>query len=102
MSLKKQKAIKYIPIINFITMFCWIKTCAHQSIKVTDFLKNLLKIFIYSIFITVFRIAAFYIIDNQIINNIITCISIYFYFLVISSVSISAQEKILNISKKGK
>lgn len=95
MSIKMQKIIRFIPIINMITMFCWIKACSIYSIKPSWFLKELLKMFLGFIIITVIRIFITYTWQNDFIDGIATIIAGYFYFLVMALVSVRAQEKIL-------
>lgn len=95
MSIKMQKKLRFIPIINIVTMFFWIRICSRKSIGTMDFIKELLKIFLGFIIITAFRIAISFILKNETLDKIVMYISIYFYFLVMSLGAVEAQEKIL-------
>ena len=95
MSLKTQKIIRFIPIVNIITIFLWIRVCAIESIRPFEFLKELIKIFLAMIAITAVRIACSFIFQNQILDEVVMWISIYFYFLSMAIGSVKAQEKIL-------
>ncbi len=100
MSMETQKILRFIPIINMITMFCWIGLCFKKSIRQLDYFKSLLKMFAYLLLITVVRIAISFIFKNEFLDQIVFYISIYFYFFSISWVSVQAQEKILSAEKK--
>lgn len=96
MSIKTQKRLRIIPIINILTMFAWIKMCHVKQIKSSDFIKELIKMFGLFFLITMIRVSVSFIFKNSVLDNVITCISIYLYFLSMSCVSVKAQEKILN------
>lgn len=94
MSINTQRKLLFIPIINIISMFQWIKLCSIKSIRPLDFIKELLKMFLLFIVITVVRIIFSFAFDNELFNKIVTYISIYFYCFIMSWTSIRAQEKI--------
>ena len=95
MSIKSQKILRFIPIVNILTMFAWIRVCSVKSIKPFDFLIELLKMFSLFFIITIIRIACSFIFKNEQLDHIVLYISIYFYFLSMAWISVRAQEKIL-------
>ena len=95
MSIETQKKLKFIPIINIITMFAWIRICFIKSIKPFDFLKNLLKMFFIFVIITIPRIVCFFALENDTLDRILTYVSIYLYFLTMSWISVESQEEIM-------
>ena len=102
MSLKHQKIIRFIPIINMIVLFSWFRLLSRSSYRQRDYAKELFKMFFYFIIITVIRILLLYIVPYEFINNIIFLISAYLYFFSMASVALRAQEKLMrdNDSKK--
>jgi len=95
MSIKTQKILRFIPIVNFVTMFAWINLCFKKSVKQFDYIKNLIKMFLLIILITAVRIVCSFVFKNEMLDSIIMYISIYFYLLSMSFVSVKAQEDIL-------
>ncbi len=59
MKIKTQKILKFIPIANFIILFIWIGAYYKHVTKPSRFIKNLLKMFLAVILITIPRIAAY-------------------------------------------
>lgn len=51
MTIDKQKILKYIPIVQLITVFYWLKYYLTKKIPWSDFAKALLKIFAVLLFI---------------------------------------------------
>jgi len=99
MSLKVQRVIRFIPIVNMITVFCWFNLCFKKSITMSFYLKNLLKIFAMVIVITVIRMVVSLGFQNEVVDIVLTVISIYFYFFSMAWVSVSAQESMLAENK---
>lgn len=66
----------------------------------SDYIKSLLKMFAYLLLITFIRIAISRIFKNDILDQIVFYISIYFYFFSVSWVSVQAEEKMMSIDKK--
>lgn len=46
MRIKTQKILRFIPIVNFVTMFCWIYNCYKYHAKISVFLKYLMLMFL--------------------------------------------------------
>lgn len=96
MSIKIQKVIKFIPIINFITVFLWLRSYAHNAFRIRDFMKKIFIIFALLIIISIPQILCSKFIHNAIVSGIFTFIGVYLYFLAIAWVAVSAQEEMLN------
>lgn len=92
MTLKKQKIFKFIPIIQLITIFFWLKYYITKKVPCTDFVKSLLKIFAILLFIHIPRIIMHFIFKNNILDNIFYYVSLYPTFLGIASVVVNDQE----------
>lgn len=95
MSIKTQKKLRFIPILNLLTIFAWGKLCFEKSITISWFMKNLLKIFAMLFVITAIRTAPSFIFKNETLDMVIAYVSIYLCFLSISWISVKAQEEIL-------
>ncbi len=99
MSIKTQKIIRFIPIINIITLFCWISMCAKKVTTIGFFIKQLLKMFFWFLLVSVPRIVVSFVFNNPQLDMALTWISIYFYFFAMAWISVEAQEKIMNMDK---
>jgi len=92
MSIKKQKIISFIPIINFSIFFFWIYSYIKNNIKRMRFLKYLLYMFVVIILSSIPRIIVSYALNNETINNILFGLQMYFIPLLISFIAIKDQE----------
>ena len=99
MSLKIQKFILFIPIINFVTVFCFLAMCFKKGIGFKEYLTILLKLFGTVIALTIPRMVVSFTCDNYMLNQILLWVTIYFYFFAISWILIRAQE---NLYAKGR
>ena len=95
MSIKTQKIIRFIPIINFITVFLWIGCVMHNSVRIRDFFKDFLTVFVGMLAVTLIRFAFIQIFENEILNTVTTFLHIYLCFFIFSCVTVRAQERIL-------
>lgn len=93
MSIKTQRILRFIPLVNLATMFFWIKMYHDKPLKHSGFMKALFTMFLVCIVITIPRIAIHFLIDNNTINNLIFYLSSYLYMLGISFVAVADQEK---------
>lgn len=93
MTIKKQKIIKFIPIIQFITMFFWIKYYQKNNIKYNDFFKTMLKMFAFLLVMNIPRMLLHFIFKSDLLDNIIFYICIYPYFLGLASLAVDDQEQ---------
>lgn len=94
MSIKTQKKLKYIPIANFIIMFVWISVYFKYRTKMTDFLKNLFKIFGGLLLVNLPRIILSFIGCSDFILSVLYWISLYFSLFLIAHISIKDEERI--------
>ena len=95
MSIKTQKIIQFIPIINILTVFIWLNMCMKKGREKVSYYKNLIKMFVGVIVIAITRFISTLVIKNDIIDSILTYVFIYLFFLWISFVSVNAQQKVL-------
>ena len=95
MSIKTQKIIQFIPIINILTVFIWLNMCMKKGREKVSYYKNLIKMFVGVFVIAITRFMSTLVIKNDIIDSILTYVFIYLFFLWISFVSVNAQQKVL-------
>ncbi len=102
MSIIKQKKICYIPIINFcIIMFCWIRMYLKNNVPKSRFIKNLAKIFLLVIIVTIPEIVVSKMLPVEWLIQCLWYINAYLIMLIPSIIAIKDQEKyILEISEK--
>jgi len=93
MSLKVQKIVKYIPIIQFITFFCWIKYCMDYKVKFIEFLKVELKMFVYLFLLDLPLMVLSSVFKNDTLDMILLYIIIYPALFGVASIAVAAQEK---------
>lgn len=98
MSIEKQNMLKFIPIVNFLTVFFWIKLCYEKNVKKTRFLGDLMVMFACGIIYSIIQILMNYFIPFPMLMGIVTCISVYLLLLAISWLAVHAQIKILRES----
>ena len=94
-SIKTQRALRFIPIVNMITLFSWIGICLKKPIKLMTCLKTMLKMFLCLFLIAIIRVAVFAIFENDTLDQMVMYISMYLIFFTLSWFSVSAQEKIM-------
>lgn len=93
MTLKKQKIIQYIPIIQFTTVFCWIGYYRRNNLRYGDFFKTLIKMIIFLFVLNVPRILLHFIFKNNLLDNVTFYISIYPSFWGIATMAVNDQEQ---------
>ena len=91
-NLKKQKVLKYIPFIQFITVFCWIGCYRKHNVKLIEFFKYGLIIIAFMLLINLPRMILHFIFHSDLLDSIVFYISIYPTFFGIASIAIFAQE----------
>ena len=96
MSIYTQKFLRFIPILNIITVFAWFRLSSCVEYRQRDYAKNLLKMFVCIIIITLFRIVLNNLFDTELINSIVFLTSVYLYFFSMSAIAVAAQEELLN------
>ena len=94
MNVKKQKIIRFIPIVQLLTMFFWIKSYMTNNLKYLDFFKAFFRAFLVVFLVNLPRMIIHLIfVDNVALNNILYYVSIYPTFLGMSFVFVADQEK---------
>ena len=91
MSINTQKKILYIPLINFIIVFCFLRSCFVHTIKMAWFFKKVIIMVIAISIITLLRVGLTSLIHNDVINSIVFLVDVYLNFFVMSKVSLDAQ-----------
>ena len=94
LSIKVQKVIRFIPIVNLITVFCWTGLCLKTVIKPSDYAKTILKMF-GCIVVTVLLRLAILSIGIPILETISLYATMYLFMLSLSWFAVQAQEKML-------
>lgn len=92
-SLKKQRIIKFVPIVQFITLFCWVGCCRRNKISLKESFRHGLMILMFMLLINIPRLILHFVFHNDILDNIIFYISIYPTFFGMASIAVVAQEK---------
>ena len=93
MTLKKQKILKFIPIIQLITVFYWLKYYLTKKIPWSEFAKALLKIFAVLLFIHIPRMILHFVFMNDILDNVLYYVSLYPTFFGIAAVVVADQDQ---------
>ncbi|MBQ8818132.1 MAG: hypothetical protein IJZ83_06115 [Clostridia bacterium] len=91
-SLKKQKVIKYIPIIQFITLFCWGGYYRKNNLKYRDYFKTFMKMVVFLLVINIPRMILHFVFNSDSLDIIIFYISIYPCFLGLATIAVADQE----------
>lgn len=91
MTLKKQKILKFIPIIQLITVFFWLKYYLTAKKPWSDFAKALLKIFAVLLFIHIPRMILHFVFENDILDNVLYFVSLYPTFFGIAAIVVADQ-----------
>ena len=94
LSIKAQKVIRFIPIVNLITVFCWSVLSFRVVMKPSDYAKTILKMFGCILVIAFFKFA-FLSIGIPIIETISFYVTTYLFMFALSWFAVQAQEKML-------
>ena len=96
MSIKTQKILRFIPIVNLVTMFCWVYNCYKYHVRISAFLKYLVLLFGTMIIVVIPEI----IIDKNCsiewVLSITDLISRYVFMFVVAFFAVKGQEAIFN------
>ncbi len=93
MSIKTQRVLRFIPLINLVTMFFWIKMYYNKSLKHSNFMKALFTMFLIITLITIPRVIVHFLLDSYALECILSYLSVYLYMLGISFVAVADQER---------
>ena len=93
-SLKKQDVIKFVPIIQLATVFCWINCFRKNNVKYWEFFKYAVLIILFLFLVNFPRIILHLIFSNDMLDSIMFYVSIYPSFLGVSLIAVTAQKSI--------
>ena len=95
MSIKIQKIIRFIPIVNLLTVVFWIRLVVKQNQAVNRIFKPMIKVFVSVIVILIPRIIIAKTVDSYLINMIALYISTYLVDVVMAFIFVDDQVKLL-------
>ena len=97
MSIKTQKSIIFIPLINFFLMFVWLRFMSKNNIPAKEFVKKWIVVVIAFIAIMILKtiIITFFGIEGF-LQNFLDYLSIYIIMVIIAFVSVKSQEDYIN------
>ena len=95
MSIKAQKIIRFIPMVNLITVIFWIKLVLDQNIAVNRTFKPMIKVFLSVIVILIPRVIIAKVVDSFLIDTIAFYLSTYLVDLAIAFIFVDDQIKLL-------
>lgn len=99
MSIKVQKVIKYIPVVNFVVVFFWIKSYAKYSTSVWRIFKPLIKIFFAVTIVNIPRLILAHTLEATVVYWILYYATLYVTLFIIAHITISDQEKLIQESQ---
>ncbi len=99
LSIKTQKVLMFIPIVNMINVIMWTIAVITHPTKFKTYIMSLLKSFGLIIAINIPKLIISYLVDSAIIQNIATFGSIYLCFFVFSYIAVKAQIQMENDRK---
>lgn len=102
MSIEKQKIIRFIPMVNLITVAFWIELVLKQKLPVNYIMKPIIKVFISIIVILIPRIIIAKTVDSHLIDMIAFYVSAYLMSLVMAFVFVGEQIKLLKQKNEDK
>ena len=95
MSIKAQKIIRFIPMVNLLTVIFWIKLVLDQKIAVNRIFKPMIKVFLSVIVILIPRVIIAKVVDSFWIDTIAFYLSTYLVDLAIAFIFVDDQIKLL-------
>lgn len=100
MKLYYQKIIRFIPLVQFLTVFCWIKMYRTNNLKFRDWIKAFLKMIVIILIINVPRIILHFIFDSETLDIIAFYITLYPTFFQFLILQLRIKKGICNDSRK--
>lgn len=94
MTIKTQKIIRFIPIINLITVIFWIKKIFDKKLSVNYCFKTMFKAFAMIMIVAIVEIIFSSIVDVLWLTSIVSMVEVYLYSLILSFIFVDEQEKI--------
>ena len=101
MSIKFQKIIRFVPLVNFFVIgFCLVKVyLSSPKTRVVEIFKFTLVEFVSMILVNIPQMILQHFVKNEVFNLFMSLISVYVTLFVISSIAILQQEKYISNSK---
>ena len=93
MSIDTQKKLRFIPIVNVITLYYWFKNLKYAENKPKIIFKTLALIYFSMLLITIARIALIKLVTDEVVLFIGTLVYVYLNFFAISFFAVLSQEK---------
>ena len=100
MSIKTQKIIQFIPIINFIIFVFWFKMIISISWKISYVLKPLFSVFAIVIVTSIFRISLDRLCDSAVLRTVFALLSFYLCTMAMSIILVKEQEAHLRNTRR--
>ena len=94
MSIEKQKIIRFIPVVNFITAVFWIDLVIKNKIPMKAIIRPLIKSMICVVVFNVPRMMLITVIDDVLINTILFYVATYLTDLAIAFIFVDDQIKL--------
>ena len=94
MSVKTQKIIRFIPILNLIPIFIFLGICFKMPDVQRYFLKFMMKIFAMCLIPIIICTFLLFVFKNYILQQILFFVLVYLCFLIVSFASVKAQIEI--------
>jgi len=95
MSIKKQRIILFIPILNLLNAFFWIYACSKYNVGIFQFIKRVAFVFLLLFVVSIPEIIIDNICEISIICSIADFVFLYLRLFLISLVAVKHQETIL-------
>ena len=99
MSIQKQHILKFIPILNFLSVFFWIKLCYEKNEKKVNFLCQLMKMFACGVGYSIIQITVNAIALPPVVMIIITCFPAVVYHQYITILQMQLKTLLIWIEK---
>lgn len=93
MTIKTQKFIRFIPVVNLITVIFWFKMIIDQKLSATYVFKPMIKVLIAVIIITIPRVIVYNLFDWLWVHILVSLVSAYLYDVALAWVFVREQEK---------
>lgn len=95
MSIRAQKILRFIPVVNFLTVFMWLSACAKATITLSYIVKSVIKMMLALAALAIARLVCIYTINNSIVNFVILLVHLYCSLLVVAWTAVREQIKLI-------
>ncbi len=93
MKLYYQKIIRFIPLVQFLTVLCWVNLYRANNLKYSDWIKAFLKMILIVLMINVPRIILHFVFESEALDIIIFYLTLYPNFFSVSNIAVRDQER---------